>query len=97
MSMVVVLVPTGDDGLSLGPETLRRLAGLGVTDIAVLRDEQFVGLVLQGWALDPERSAAALQALVTTSNDTKTLLPLSQASVSPAVGGVDHIKRLEST
>lgn len=97
MPMVVLLVPSGDDGLSLGPETLRHLAGLGVTDLAVLRDEQFVGLVLQGWALDPERSAAALQTLVTTSEDTKTLLPLSQASVSPAAGGVDHAKRLEST
>ena len=83
MPMVVLLVPSGDEGLSLGPETPRGLAGLGVTDLAVLRDEQFVGLVLQGWAFDPERSTAALKALVTSSEDTKTLLPLSQASVSP--------------
>jgi hypothetical protein len=94
--MVVLLVPSGDDGLSLGPDTLRELATLGVTDLAVLRDEQFVGLVLQGWAFDPERSAAVLQTLVNTA-DTKTLLPLSQASVSPAVGGVCHAERLEST
>jgi hypothetical protein len=85
--MAVLLVPSGDDGLSLGPGTLQQLAGLGVTDLAVLRDEQFVGLVLQGWAFDPERSAAALQTLVTT-EDTKTLLPLSETSVSP--GGVSR-------
>jgi len=82
--MVVLLVPSGDNGLSLGPETLGQLAGLGVTDLAVLRDDRYVGLVLQGWAFDPERSEAALEALVTTSEDTRTLLPLSQASVSPA-------------
>jgi len=93
--MVVLLVPSGDDGLSLGPETLRQLAVLGITDLAVLRDEQFVGLVLQGWAFDPERSAAALRTLVTDSQDAKTLLPLSQASVSPVAGGVNHTKRLE--
>jgi len=81
--MVVLLVPNGDDGLSLGPEALQQLAGLGVTDLAVLRDEQIVGLVLQGWAFDPERSAATLQTLVTTPEDMRTLLPLSQASVSP--------------
>jgi hypothetical protein len=95
--MVVLLVPSEDDRLSLGPETLRQLAGLGVTDLAVLRDDQFVGLVLQGWAFDPERSAAAVQTLVTTSDDTKTLLPLSQASVSPAAPGASHAKRREST
>ena len=84
MPMAVLLVPSGDDRVSLGPETLRQLAGLGVTDLAVLRDEQIVGLVLQGWAFDPEQSAEALQMLVTTSGDARTLLPLSQASVSPA-------------
>lgn len=82
--MAVLLVPSGDDRLSLGPEMLRHLAELGVTDLAVLRDEQIVGLVVQGWAFDPEQSAAALQRLVTTSEDARTLLPLSQASVSPA-------------
>jgi hypothetical protein len=85
--MVVLLVP-GGEGLSLGPETLRQLAVVGVTDLAVLRDEELVALVLQGWAFDPERSAPALQTLVTRSENTTTLLPLSQASVSPAPTGV---------
>jgi hypothetical protein len=80
--MVVLLVPGGDDALSIGTEALERLAGIGVTDLAVLRDEQVVGLVLQGWAFDPEQSATALQMLVTAPEDTRTLLPLSQASVS---------------
>jgi len=85
VAMAVLLVPSGDDGLSLGPETLRQLAGLGVTDFAVLRDEQVVGLVLQGWAFDPEQSTATLQRLVTKPEDMRTLLPLSQASVSPVL------------
>lgn len=84
MSMVLLLVPNGGDGPSLGPDTLRQLAAVGVTDLAVLRDEEFVALVLQGWAFDPERSAPALQTLVTRSENTKTLFALSQASVSAA-------------
>ena len=84
MPMVVLLVPSAPEELSLGPETLRQFAALGVTDLAVLRDEQTVGLVLQGWAFDPQQSAAALHTLVAATEDTRTLLPLSQASVSPA-------------
>jgi hypothetical protein len=92
MPMVVLLVPGGDDALSLGPKALEQLAGLGVTDLAVLRDQQVVGLVLQGWAFDPEQSAEALQTLVTTPENTRTLLPLSQASVSPrqTLGGANR-------
>ena len=86
MPMVVLLVPSAPEELSLGPETLQQLAALGVTDLAVLRDEQTVGLVLQGWALDPQQSAAALDTLIAATEDTRTLLPLSQASVSPAAG-----------
>ena len=84
MPMVVLLVPSAPEELSLGPETLQQLAALGVTDLAVLRDEQTVGLVLQGWAFDPQQSAAALDTLIAAAEDTRTLLPLSQASVSPA-------------
>jgi len=92
MPMMVLLVPGGDDALSLGPEALEQLASLGVTDLAVLRDEQVVGLVLQGWAFDPGRSAVVLQMLLDTPEDTRTLLPLSQASVSPlpTTGDVDR-------
>jgi hypothetical protein len=85
--MVVLLVPSPARELSLGTETLRQLAALGVTDLAVLRDEKTVGLVLQGWAFDPRESAAALQTLTAATEETRTLLPLSQASVSPASAG----------
>ena len=84
MPMVVLLVPSPAQELSLGPETLRQLAALGVTDLALLRDQHTVGLVLQGWAFDPHQSEAALHTLIAATEDTRTLLPLSQASVSPA-------------
>ena len=84
MPMIVLLVPSPAQELSLGPETLRKLASLGVTDLAFLRDEQTVGLVLQGWAFDPQQSADALHTLVASTEDTRTLLQLSQASVSIA-------------
>jgi len=81
--MVVLLVPSPAQELSLGPETLRQLAALGVTDLALLRDQHTVGLVLQGWAFDPQQSEAVLHTLIAATEDTRTLLPLSQASVSP--------------
>ena len=81
--MVVLLVPSPAQELSLGPETVRQLAALGVTDLALLRDEHTVGLVLQGWAFDPQQSEAALHTLMAATEATRTLLPLSQASVSP--------------
>ena len=65
MAMVVVLVRSLAGEVSLGPESLHRLADLGVTNIALVRDEQTTGFVLEGWAFDPRRSTdAAVTTLV---------------------------------
>lgn len=63
MPILVVLLPSEAD-ISLDPETADELADLGVTSVALTRDEEGHGLVLEGWAFDPDRSAEAACALV---------------------------------
>jgi hypothetical protein len=81
--MVVLLMPIAAGAPSLDPDSLRRLAELGITNLALVRDEETVGLVLEGWAFDPTRSGrAALDALVDTRVEARTLRPLTQLAVS---------------
>ena len=85
MAMVVVLVRNPAGEVSLGPESLHRLAELGVTNIALVRDEQTTGFVLEGWAFDPRRSTdAAVTTLVGDAHGARTLHPLTQMAVSPS-------------
>jgi hypothetical protein len=80
--MLVLLV--SEDGVSLGPAAVRRLADLGVTTLAVVRDERTVGLVLQGWAFDPASSAAlAADAVAVRCQAVRALHPVMQTAVSP--------------
>ena len=59
MPMVLLLLP-GDTQACLQERVLARLVRLGVTRIAVVRDERSLGVVVEGWALDPTRSAGAV-------------------------------------
>lgn len=85
---MVVLVPASDTEPSLQPATMSELARLGVTSVAVLRDARTVGLVVEGWAFDPSRSAKAVVAAVAgRTADARTLHPLAEMAVSTARGG----------
>ena len=81
---MTVLLVQGDDEVALGAAALRRLGALGITSVAVVRDEQSVALVLEGWAFDPERSASAAVAAVSADSATRTLYPVVQMAVSAA-------------
>jgi hypothetical protein len=81
--MVVLLMPIAAGAPSLDPDALRRLDELGITNLALVRDEDAVGLVLEGWAFDPNQSGrAALDALVDTRIEARTLRPITQLAVS---------------
>ena len=83
MAMIVVLVPSSDAEPSLPPAAVSELARLGVTSVAVLRDDRTLGLVVEGWAFDPSRSAEAVVAAVAGgSSGTRTLHPLAELAVS---------------
>lgn len=89
MAMIVVLVPVSEAEQSLRPAAVSELARLGVTSIAVLRDDSTLGVVVEGWALDPSRSAEAVVAAVAgSSSGARTLHPLAEMAVSTAsLGG----------
>jgi hypothetical protein len=81
--MMVVLLAPAEGDFCLRPNHVYELAGLGVTSIALVRDEQAVGIVLEGWLFDPARSArAAAEAL--GAGTAQTLHPVLQMAVSAA-------------
>ena len=81
--MVLVLFPVSDEEPALQPAALATLARLGVTSVSLLHDEQTVGLVLEGWALDPARAGEAARAAAGARESFRTLQPLVQMAVSP--------------
>ena len=91
MAMLVVLLddPTGE--FSLRQELVASLARLGVTNVALVRDEQTVGIVLEGWLFDPARSADAATGAVGATSRTPVLHPVLHLAVSTAAheGGRD--------
>jgi len=79
--MMVVLLGAADEEFCLRPGHASELAQLGVTNVALLRDEQTVGIVLEGWSFDPEQSSrAAAEAVGVTG--ARTLHPVLQMAVS---------------
>lgn len=85
MAMIVVLIPTSEAEPTLQPEAVSELARLGITSLAVVRDDRTLGLVLEGWAFDPSRSTEAVLAAVSSPGSrARTLHPLYQMAVSTA-------------
>lgn len=91
MAMLVVLLddPTGE--FSLRQELVASLAQLGVTNVALVRDEQTVGIVLEGWLFDPARSNGEVADAFGNAPSQRTLHPVLQLGVSTAAlaGGRD--------
>lgn len=84
VAIVVVLFETSGREPALPPESLERLADLGISSVALLRDETTAGLVLEGWAFDPERARTAVLDTVGAGANARTLLPLAQMAVTAA-------------
>ncbi len=83
MAMMVVLLGSTDGEVCLRPNHIYELARLGVTNVALLRDEQAVGIVLEGWSFDPARSARAAAEAVGAAR-ARTLHPVLEMAVSSA-------------
>ena len=85
MAMLVVLVPASKEEPSLQPAAVSELARLGVTSVDLLRDERSMGLVVEGWAFDPSRSAdAVLAAVGCRCAQVQALQPLLHVALSAA-------------
>lgn len=89
--MLVVLLEEKGREPALSQLVLGELARLGITSVSLLSDKRTVGLVLEGWAFDPARSAeAACVAVAGAETSARTLHPRVQIAVSatPAEGGL---------
>ncbi len=86
MAMAVVLFPISNEVPTLQPATLDVLARLGVTSVSLVRDDETVGLVLEGWAFDPARAHEVASAVTGRCDEARTLQPLVQMAVSSAEG-----------
>lgn len=85
MATMVVLVESDEPGASLDATTIAELSELGVTNLALVRDERTVGIVLEGWAFDPAASAgAALSTLAGDARTVRALYPVGEIAVSAA-------------
>jgi len=84
VATAVVLVPATHREPGLQPTATTALARLGVTGIAVVRDDRILGLVVEGWAFDPSRSADALLEALGAQCEARTLHQVLEIAVSPA-------------
>ncbi len=81
MAMVVLLLGR-QASLRLGPPALAQLSRLGVTHVSILQDEQTLGVVLEGWAFQPDHSSAeAIAAMGANVPATQTLHGIAQLAV----------------
>jgi hypothetical protein len=84
MAMLVVLMQDGGREVSVGPAAARQLAALGVTRVAVLRNDETLGFLLEGWAFNPGRSTRkALDALDADTRSATTLQLVMETALHP--------------
>lgn len=84
MAMTVLLLDSAEGEFCLRQELVSQLARLGVTSVELVRDERTVGIVLEGWMFDPERSAEAAAEAVGAMPGTRTLRPIMHVAVAAA-------------
>ncbi|HYZ19070.1 MAG TPA: hypothetical protein VE615_05965 [Gaiellaceae bacterium] len=91
MAMMVLLVGDADGEFCLREKLVSELARLGVTNIALVRDDETLGVVLEGWSFDPARSARDVTRMVAAPAGARTLHPVMHLAVSNAAdeGGSD--------
>jgi hypothetical protein len=81
--MLLVLM-SGLGDVALGPDSAVRLAALGVSSVSLVRDDESIGVVLEGWAFDPAVSGADATAILAGENAAvRTLRPVMHLAVRP--------------
>jgi hypothetical protein len=80
--MMVVLLEEKEGEFCLRPELISELARLGITNLGLVRDQQTVGIVLEGWSFDPASSAETATAVVAAGG--RMLNPVMHMAVTTA-------------
>lgn len=66
--MVVILISGDESNVLLDSRALEGVARLGITSLALLRDDDLVALVMEGWAFDAANSRHAVESLVSSTD-----------------------------
>lgn len=94
MATMVVLLGDSDGDFCLRQQLVSKLAALGVTTVVLVRDEQTVGIVLEGWLFDPSRSAGAAAEALGAASGARSLHPVLHLAVSSATDeGGRHVRK----
>jgi hypothetical protein len=92
--MMVVLLEASDGEFSVRPDQVSQLARLGVSNLDLVRDQETVGIVLEGWLFDPMRSGAA--AVETITDGGRALHPVLHLAV-PATAVEREVHHVSDT
>ena len=83
MATMLVLFETAALDVSVDPAAIDSLAAIGVTHLTLVRDENGVGVVLEGWALEPATCTdAALAALGARNGSARALASIGEMAFS---------------
>jgi len=82
MALMVVMLPAGANA-RLDPDAVTNLARLGITSLAVVRDNQSVGVVVEGWGFDPIGAAeCVLTTICGPRRGARTLRPVMEMTLT---------------
>lgn len=94
MTMLVLIFDANRSEAGIDAEAAAELAALGITHVAVARDETTEAVVLDGWAFDAAASADEVKNIVSGPSTAKTLrsvvqMILTQDKQPEAFAGLD--------
>ncbi len=84
----ILMLWSATAGLRIGSAEASQLAALGVTSVALLRDDESVGVLLDGWSFDPVRSARAAAVVLGADPQNRILFPVLDIGVEANAIGV---------
>jgi len=82
MASLMLLLDGADTDVAVGQAEAKGLARLGITALAVFRDETTLGVVLDGWAFAPEAGEEAARVLLPAGQQLRLLTPVLEVSLS---------------
>jgi hypothetical protein len=91
LGTLLVLLDEGVSEPVLDERARGQLARLGITTVSLLADARTLGIVLDGWAFDPARSADDARAVIVgPQGGARVLRPVQTAVTRPATKEATH-------
>jgi hypothetical protein len=84
MALLMLVAEASANEPVLGPSAADELRGLGITRVALLRDGNSLGLVLEGWAFSLDQASQAVSAVFGRGYDgVRTFVEIESVSLAP--------------